>query len=127
MTYEINKKTIEEKAEWLVKEDIYYNATWLVNDLIRAYYNGSNVESIDVEELESLLYDPENDEYIEVCQWWVVSEYLGEVLQEIGDYIVVDLPIGYLWGRKGCGYALSEDMEKPAEYIMNRFNERFAK
>lgn len=120
----ITRQQIEKKAEQLVKQDVFYNATWLITDLIKAHYEGVQVESIDIDELESQLYDPEEDEYREVYQWWAISEYLGDVLKELGDYILAPTHIGYIWGRTGCGYELYEDFTEAAEHIMKRFNKQ---
>lgn len=121
---EITQKTIEEKAMDLVTNEIFMEMSEFVTDVSNAYFNGVKVESFDPEELYNQTYDEETDEYCEVAQWWAISEYLGETMKEIGDYVLIDLNRGYLWGRIGCGYALSEDMKAPAEYIMTRFNKR---
>lgn len=121
---EITQKTIEEKAMDLVTNEIFMEVSEFVTDVSNAYFNGVKVESFDPEELYNQTYDEETDEYCEVAQWWAISEYLGETMKEIGDYVLIDLNRGYLWGRIGCGYALSEDMKAPAEYIMTRFNKR---
>lgn len=121
---EITQKTIEEKAMGLVKNEIFMEMSEFVTDVSNAYFNGVKVESFDPEELYNQTYDEETDEYCEVAQWWAISEYLGETMKEIGDYVLIELNRGYLWGRIGCGYALSEDMKAPAEYIMTRFNKR---
>lgn len=121
---EITQKTIEEKAMDLVTNEIFMEMSEFVTDVSNAYFNGVKVESFDPEELYNQTYDEETDEYCEIAQWWAISEYLGETMKEIGDYVLIDLNRGYLWGRIGCGYALSEDMKAPAEYIMTRFNKR---
>lgn len=121
---EITQKTIEEKAMDLVTNEIFMEMSEFVTDVSNAYFNGVKVESFDPEELYNQTYDEETDEYCEVAQWWAISEYLGETMKEIGDYVLIELNRGYLWGRIGCGYALSEDMKAPAEYIMTRFNKR---
>lgn len=121
---EITQKTIEEKAMDLVTNEIFMEMSEFVTDVSNAYFNGVKVESFDPEELYNQTYDEETDEYCEVAQWWAISEYLGETMKEIGDYVLIELNRGYLWGRLGCGYALSEDMKAPAEYIMTRFNKR---
>lgn len=121
---EITQKTIEEKAIDLVTNEIFMEMSEFVTDVSNAYFNGVKVESFDPEELYNQTYDEETDEYCEVVQWWAISEYLGETMKEIGDYVLIELNHGYLWGRIGCGYELSEDMKAPAEYIMTRFNKR---
>ena len=56
----------------------------------------------------------------EVFQWWIVSDFLYERLQEVGE-VVCDVEGVYFWGRTACGIALEYDycFKKIATNIYN--------
>ena len=56
----------------------------------------------------------------EVYQWWIVSDFLFEKLQEVGE-VVCDVEGVYFWGRTACGIALEYDycFKKIATNIYN--------
>lgn len=62
-----------------------------------------------------------NDEPVEVMQWWIVSEWLAIKLADVGEPVVSYLGLEF-WGRTGCGYPLEiEDcLVKISEAIDSR-------
>lgn len=59
--------------------------------------------------LNDACYDQDADEYQEVFQYWVVSDWLCKKLMEKNQpaaFVMDDLPI---WGRTTCGQGLEDD------------------
>lgn len=112
-----NTFAINSLASTLKNDDVMMLANDIIDDLFKAYSNGSHVESIDIEDLENQLWDDETEEYKEVFQWWFISNYLGEKMKESGNYIVAETYYGYVWGRTGCGYSIEDDLLEVANYI----------
>ena len=54
----------------------------------------------------------------EIYEWWFVSRWLYERLQEAGEP-VLDSDYGYLWGRTYTGQAIS--LDSVIEKIFDRF------
>ena len=70
-------------------------------------------QNLVVEELmkhdESLLDSLQNlDENSEVMEWWLVTPYMAELLEEKGEVILSDYDC-YWWGRQTSGQALYMD------------------
>ena len=92
----------------------------LANGLFEKLLNDS--EYFIYDEIENFYYEDENEEYEpkEVYQWWIVSDYLYERLQEVGE-VVCDVEGVYFWGRTACGIGLEYDycFKKIATNIYN--------
>ena len=92
----------------------------LANGLFEKLLNDSEYCLYD--EIENFYYEDENEECEpkEVFQWWIVSEYLYERLQEVGE-VVCDVEGVYFWGRTACGIGLEYDycFKKIATNIYN--------
>lgn len=120
MTTQITLLDIQDKAIELTQNGVKTEVSEFVQDVINAHFAGIETKAFDVEELYNALYDEEYDEYIEPCQWWVVSEDLGKYMKEVGEFILIDMNFGYLWARKGAGYPVYEDLEPVAEYLLTK-------
>ena len=54
----------------------------------------------------------------EVCQHWIVSDWLARRLAEDGEAILLMADEHYVWCRLGCGYSITDDfafLDKGAE------------
>lgn len=91
----------EEKAEVLVKKEVVYNITCLVQDLIG--------QEKYCEDLRGLLGEEDKDGNMpEVLEYWLVTPWLAEKLKAHGELITNfrDLDI---WGRQTSGQSIELD------------------
>lgn len=54
-------------------------------------------------------YDEENDEYVEIMEYWLVTPWLGSKLAEKGEIVWHDNYSFALWGRQTSGQAIFLD------------------
>ena len=96
--------TIQEKRQNVIDKDIYCLANTLAEKLLTEYYEGSeyviNVHN-DIDE---------NDEYKEVYQYFIVSDWFAEQAIENGDYIIETQDL-FIWGRECYGISLADTKE----------------
>lgn len=86
-----------------VNQEIHFLANGLIERLLRV--------DADWYEFTEGMYktDPENeDQYIEIFQYFVVSGYLYEQLEELGEPVTKYEEM-YIWGRTCCGISLDYD------------------
>jgi len=103
----MNKYINCERAK-IVDRLVWKEILTLANGLFEKLLNDSEYCLYD--EIENFYYEYENEEYEpkEVYQWWIVSDFLYERLQEVGE-VVCDVEGVYFWGRTACGIALEYD------------------
>lgn len=53
-------------------------------------------------------FDELEREVSEVYEWWIVTSWLGQRLREHGE-VVLDRLLGWIWGRRTTGQAISLD------------------
>jgi hypothetical protein len=117
-----------EKVYFLIKNEIYYCQTLLVNKMIeRGYefeelcidvddivnYSVSSNDAILQDEYE-LLTEMREEEYIEktIYEWWLISDNLAKRIENAGGVVVYSV-YGTWWGREETGQSLKFD------YILN--------
>ena len=97
----------------IVKNDVHLLANELGNKLfMEAFENGS---------IDNYEPHPDYEDYPEVYQWWIVSEWLAEKLVEDNEVVMESNGV-YFWGRCGCGYALECDFVSIYKKLNTPFN-----
>lgn len=105
------QEKLEKKAAELVDKEIFCLMNSEVeyilhqNDYENSPYTWEDVENI---------YNEDMEEYAEIMQWYKVSDWLVNVLGDMGEPVIRNYCI---WGRTGCGYALEDDMYRVAKYL----------
>lgn len=95
---------IKGRALNIFHSDVYMRANYIGEAAWRGLFEGSGPFQVE----EPTNYPGEGDE---VMQWYFVSRYLAGVLEEAGE-TVLGIEDGYLWGRTGCGYPVTDDIER---------------
>jgi len=95
---------IKGRALNIFHSDVYMRANYIGEAAWRGLFEGSGPFQVE----EPTNYPDEGDE---VMQWYFVSRYLAGVLEEAGE-TVLGIEDGYLWGRTGCGYPVTDDIER---------------
>lgn len=113
----MKKQIIEERAQFIVDHNVYANVSCLVE---RALSSGGEWEcaGYSYDNIVNLYEENEDGEETckEVMQWFSISDYLADVLEENND-VILRTDDGAYWGRTGCGYALTDDFLEIAEKI----------
>lgn len=105
------QEKLEKKAAELVDKEIFSLMNSEIeyilkqNDYENAPYTWEDVENT---------YNEETEEYAEIMQWYKVSYWLVNILGDMGEPVIREYGI---WGRRGCGYALKDDMYRVAKYL----------
>lgn len=86
---------VNSEVEYILRQDDYSNAPYSWEDVENAY-------------------NEETEEYAEIMQWYKVSDWLVDILGDMGEPVIRDYCI---WGRCGCGYSTEDDMYRVAEYL----------
>mgnify|MGYP003132173664 FL=1 len=94
----------QEFTERIINQDIFT----LCNELVE--YASINDDYIEFDNS----YDEENDEYCEIFQYFIVSEWLYDQLFKIGG-CVAEFKGFYIWGR--CDFGQSMDMNSELKQI----------
>lgn len=94
-------ENLKSTLEGIITNEIYVMQSSLVDMLIE-----ENI--IDPDEVINI-YD-DNDEPIEIMEWYAVSDWLVEKLEEKKETIIKS-PYGCWWGRASCGYPLEDEAE----------------
>tara|TARA_Y100000310_G_C20615028_1_gene780159 strand:- start:76 stop:444 length:369 start_codon:yes stop_codon:yes gene_type:complete len=115
--------TIQEKRQNVIDKDIYCLANTLAEKLLTEYYDGDYIlanalaEKLLTEYYEGSEYVinvhndiDENDEYKEVYQYFIVSDWFAEQAIENGDYIIETQDL-FIWGRECYGISLADTKE----------------
>lgn len=103
------KDSAKEELEQLIEQIEDYNGEFEILEdagfeyLTAGIYKANQIEDIkkEVSEIEDL-----DGEYIEVYEWWMVSSWLAEKLEEKGE-IIIDSEC--IWGRRTTGQAIFLD------------------
>jgi hypothetical protein len=99
---------IKERASNIFDSDVYMRANF-IGEIAMDGAEGAMEAATDCPfEVDGPTHWPDEGE--EVMQWWFVSGYLAGVLEGFGETIL-RIEDGYLWGRKGCGYPVTDDIE----------------
>jgi len=94
--------TAEEK---LVNHHVLYAQNYVVEELFKQ---------------EAISFDSIHNFEKEVLEWWLVSDFLGEYLKELGETVIEDLDC-FWWGRTCSGQCVYKDT------VMRKICESFTK
>lgn len=97
--------TLEQNSEHVVRKEVIFCASHLVQELL------SNPNSQLEDELNHVCYyhsTSPDDEYREVFEHWIVSEWLATQLEKRGES-VAEICNAWIWGRTTTGQAISSD------------------
>ena len=98
---------IKERASNIFDSDVYMRANYIGEIAMAGAFGESGPFDV-----AGPTYWP--DEGDEIMQWYFVSGYLAGVLEEAGE-TVLGIEDGYLWGRTGCGYPVTDDIVRVLE------------
>lgn len=72
----------------------------LCNDITNLFYSEINGEYNEPEIVNGLDYDDEYDEYVDIFQYYIISDNGADILKELTDEIVYYIPVLdiYVWG-----------------------------
>jgi len=93
-------------ARNIYAEDVYMLANHAGETAWRAMIDGSDGYGLPIEEPKNM---PGDDD--EIMQWFFVSPYLAGLFEDAGETIL-EVNDGFLWGRRGYGYAVTDDIER---------------
>lgn len=92
--------SIQRELESFVNREVYCCQSSLVEELL-------SKEILSYDEIVNL-YDEETEEYQEIYEYWVVSEWLAEKLEANGEPVVKS-DFGTWWGRTCTGQSIILD------------------
>lgn len=97
-----NAQEIQELAEFYINKHVIKNQTVLINDALQfdivAGIHHDNIQN----------YNPWSDQQDEVLQWWLVSDWLGNKLNLMGEVLLCS-DCGDYWGRTSSGQNIIHD------------------
>ena len=94
-----------EKLDRAVNTNIYYNVSEQVQ---RERELQSDVYDDITEAIAKCTVEDDEDE-INVYQWWIVSERFANFAGKANE-VIVETPFGTIWGRQTCGQAIAQDL-----------------
>ena len=111
--YSVHQEHHAKYTEWVVTggdDDIMQSGYDTEREAIQAAYDHAG----------------EDPDYVEALQHWLVSDYLADVLEEVGALVARDVLGFNVWGRTECGQSLTmdSDLYKVAELIEARLANR---
>jgi len=92
--------SIQRELQSFVSREVCYCQSALVEELL-------NKEIISYDDFVNL-YDEETEEYQEVYEYWIVSEWLAERLKQAGEPVIKS-DFGTWWGRTSTGQSIILD------------------
>lgn len=92
--------SLQRELQSFVNREVYYCQSALVEELL-------NKEIISYDDFVNL-YDEETDEYQEIYEYWIVSEWLAEKLEQESEPVIKS-DFGTWWGRTCTGQAIMLD------------------
>ena len=98
----------ERYLDKMVDNNVYANVSHLMTHLFNTGDNNEDYADIMYTYDSTYTDDGGEPEYVEALQHWVVSDYLGDKLKELGE-MVGDVHNLTVWGRTTCGQAISMD------------------
>jgi hypothetical protein len=114
-------QTTEQRLERLTDQNVYTRCNGL-GQLLVGHFDGDDWINIGETEMgrihmptPELNEDGDPYEYFEPMQYFMISEWLAERMLKHGltRDAVIEMNDGtYIWVRCGCGYALSDDLQK---------------
>tara|TARA_R100000963_G_C4627261_1_gene93192 strand:- start:758 stop:1111 length:354 start_codon:yes stop_codon:yes gene_type:complete len=99
-------RTVDDKASRIIEREILANQDSLVRHMLES--DRGHEVGYAWENVSNLFEDEDQDEFKEVYQWFLVSDWLHEKLDKICEP-VLDTDFGKYWGRTMCGQAIVLD------------------
>jgi hypothetical protein len=99
-------RTVDDKASGIIEREILANQDSLVRHMLES--DRGHEVGYAWENVSNLFEDEDPDEFKEVCQWFLVSDWLYEKLDTICEPIL-DTDFGKYWGRTMGGQAIELD------------------
>lgn len=99
-------RTVDDKASRIIEREILANQDNLVRHMLES--DRGHEVGYAWENVSNLFEDEDQDEFKEVYQWFLVSDWLHEKLDKICEP-VLDTDFGKYWGRTMCGQAIVLD------------------
>ncbi len=107
-TIKLNWNGLTDKQQEFTEKIVNNEVLHLCNELMEyASVNGDYIEFDNS-------YDEENDEYYEIFQYFIITDWLYEQLAEIGA-CVAEFKGFYIWGR--CDFGQSMDMNSELKQV----------
>ena len=103
-TKKINWNGLTDKEQEFTESIINRDVLTLCNELVE--YASENNDYIEFDNY----YDEENDEYCEIFQYFIITDWLYEKLAEIGG-CVTEFKGFYIWGRTDFGQSMQMNYE----------------
>tara|TARA_R100000773_G_scaffold44455_1_gene45669 strand:- start:1089 stop:1427 length:339 start_codon:yes stop_codon:yes gene_type:complete len=100
MEYYNLKASEQQEIKTLLDRELKVLANELGNELFLDALESGYVDNYECDE--------EYEEYPEVMQWWIVSDWLADKLREDNEVVMESKGLMF-WGRCGYGYALECD------------------
>tara|TARA_Y100000592_G_scaffold80577_1_gene127386 strand:- start:464 stop:823 length:360 start_codon:yes stop_codon:yes gene_type:complete len=98
-TKKLNWNGLTDKEQDFTETIINRDVLHLCNELME--YASLNNDYIEFDNI----YDEENDEYVEIYQYFIISEWLYEELSKIGG-CVAEFKGLYIWGKTDFGQSM---------------------
>lgn len=99
-------KDVHQQAELYIKNEIIVNQTYLINAALLLSESISGIEWDNVNNYPTINDEP--GDLIEIYEWWLVSDWLAEKLQQI-DEVILSSDVHSYWGRSCTGQAIILD------------------
>lgn len=107
---EISEKEIQQRAELLIRNEVFLNVGDFVEASLLADAHGVKNQPI----TEADLFDnpnfkeDEDGNFPDIFEWWAVSNSLADDLRERGE-IIIETGFHSIWGRQTTGQSLALD------------------
>lgn len=105
----LQKEEAEEELQELI-DKLYDFGEFEIRDADYYYLREGDYTSDQIEEMQGELSDIEDldSDYVEIYEWWAVSQWLAEKLEEKGE-IIAYAGMTCIWGRRTSGQAILLD------------------
>ena len=100
--YGYHKKT-HQASEIFIKNEIIVNQSSLIEDALKL---DTSLGGICIDNIKNLV--SQEGEYQEILEWWLITKWLAEKLESIGEPIL-ETDYGFYWGRTCSGQAIILD------------------
>lgn len=96
-------KEIHQASEIYIKNEIIVNQSSLIENALKL---DIPLGGICIDNIRNLV--SKGDEYQEILEWWLITKWLAEKLEHIGEPIL-ETDYGFYWGRTCSGQAIILD------------------
>lgn len=114
------QERIMEQATKIKDNEVLTLVNSTIEVLKNAYSIGVDTYNVtDIESLQEKEYQAYENNGMEVMQYWLITEWLGEKLAKKGAIVTPYENHYYLWGRTGYGYDMADDFLEIAEDVIS--------